>query len=122
MSISALPEHLHAGQYLKLRDFIPLERLTKNKKIFEMFSENENAWFFLENFLEKNTDKIDSRSGGVEDARDCRRSGVEDGTETRNSGNDEGVERVLEIIKHFYNYTKRIIRIIHIYYSSKVVI
>ena len=59
MPISALPEHLHAGQYLKLRNFIPLDILKSNKKIFERFSENENAWFFLEKFLEENPDKTD---------------------------------------------------------------
>ena len=33
MLISDLPE-IHTGQYLKLRDFIPIERLTENKEIF----------------------------------------------------------------------------------------
>jgi hypothetical protein len=59
MPILNLPEHLHAGQYLKLRDFIPLERLTEKKVIFQRISGNENAWFFLEKFLEENPDKKD---------------------------------------------------------------
>ena len=59
MPISALPEHLHAGQYLKLRNFIPLDIIKSNKDIFIRFSENENAWFFLEKFLEENPDKMD---------------------------------------------------------------